>query len=151
MYSTDTGVYYAHTRDAGGDLRPLRRHEQPVSLTKICFTMVMIPLLRVVMIPLLRSPSEHRFVHKKSASGLRGIPQAYEETNALLVFITQTFSRGSDGKCTVCHQAEGEHYNHNCQKYCRVSSTSPCPPPHVYSLYCSPIQSYFKTTNLICE
>jgi hypothetical protein len=92
----------------------------------------------MVMIPLLRSPSEHRFVHKKSASGLRGIPQVYEETNALLVFITQTFSRGSDGKCTVCSQAQGEHYNHpNGLKYCRVSSTSPCPPPHVYSLYCS--------------
>ena len=28
--------------------------------------------------------------------------QAYEETNDLLVFITQTFSRGSDGQCTVC-------------------------------------------------
>ena len=58
MYSTDTGVYYAHTRDAGGDLRPLRRHEQLVSLKKIWFAMVMIPLLR--------SPSEHRFVHKMS-------------------------------------------------------------------------------------
>ncbi len=34
MYSTDTGVYYAHTRDAGGDLRPLRHHEQFVSLKK---------------------------------------------------------------------------------------------------------------------
>ena len=92
--------------------------------------MVMIPLLRVVMIPLLRSPSEHRFVHKKSASGLRGIPQAYEETNALLVFITQTFSRGSDGKCTKCHQAEGDH--HGSSKFCYVSTTSPCPPPHVH-------------------
>ena len=34
MHSTDTGVYYAHARDAGGDLRPLRRHEQSVSLKK---------------------------------------------------------------------------------------------------------------------
>ena len=92
--------------------------------------MVMIPLLRVVMIPLLRSPSEHRFVHKKSASGLRGIPQVYEETNALLVFITQTFSRGSDGKCTKCHKAEGDH--HGSSKFCYVSTTSPCPPPHVH-------------------
>ena len=33
-YTSDTGVYYAHTRDAGGDLRPLRRHEQSVSLKK---------------------------------------------------------------------------------------------------------------------
>ena len=48
MYSTDTGVYYAHGRDAGGDLRPLRRHEQFVSLKKVCFAMVMIPLLRVL-------------------------------------------------------------------------------------------------------
>jgi hypothetical protein len=47
MYSTDTGVYYAHTRDAGGDVRPLRRHEQRVSSKKVCFAMVMIPLLRV--------------------------------------------------------------------------------------------------------
>ena len=52
--------------------------------------MVMIPLLRVVMIPLLRSPSEHRFVHKKSASGLRGIPQQLEIEccDALLVLYT---------------------------------------------------------------
>ena len=90
MYSTDTGVYYAHTRDACGDLRPLRRHEQHVSLKKIWFAMVMIPLLRVVMIPLLRSPSEHRFIHKKSASGLRGIPQQLEIEwcDALLVLYT---------------------------------------------------------------
>jgi hypothetical protein len=25
IHSTDTGVYYVHIRDAGGDLRPLRR------------------------------------------------------------------------------------------------------------------------------
>jgi hypothetical protein len=29
-----------------------------------------------------------------------------------------TFSRGSDGKCTQCCQAEGDHFNHNGQKYC---------------------------------
>ena len=34
IHSTDTGVYYAHTRDAGGDLRPLRHHEQLVSFKK---------------------------------------------------------------------------------------------------------------------
>ena len=33
LASTDTGVYYAHVRDARGDR--LRRHEQLVSSTKI--------------------------------------------------------------------------------------------------------------------
>ena len=63
------------------------------------------------------------------------VPQACEETNALLVFITQTFSRGSDGQCTQCGKAEGDH--HGSSKYCYVSTTSPCPPPHVYGFVCS--------------
>ncbi len=55
-----------------------------------------------------------------------------EQTNALLVVITQRFNRGSDGKCTKCNGAEGAHYNHlNGKKYCYVSSTSLCPPLHV--------------------
>ena len=41
-----------------------------------------------------------------------------------------TFSRGSDGQCTKCGDAEGNH--HGSSKYCFVSTTSPCPPPHVY-------------------
>ena len=56
--------------------------------------------------------------------------QVCEETNALLVVITQTFSRGSDGKCTKCYKAEGDH--HGSSKFCHVSTTSPCPPPHVH-------------------
>jgi hypothetical protein len=44
MHSTDTGVYYAHARDAGGDLRPLRRHEQRVSSKKVCFAMLSLAL-----------------------------------------------------------------------------------------------------------
>ena len=56
--------------------------------------------------------------------------QICKETNALLVFITQTFSRGSDGKCTGCGKAEGDHHGNS--KYCYVSTTSPCPPPHVH-------------------
>ena len=58
------------------------------------------------------------------------LAQACEETNALLVFITQTFIRGSNGKCTKCGEAEGDHLGRS--KYCYVSTTSPCPPPHVY-------------------
>ena len=55
-----------------------------------------------------------------------------EETNTLLVFVTQTFTRGGDGKCTRCDKAEGDHFIYNGVKYCYVSTTSPCPPPHVY-------------------
>jgi hypothetical protein len=55
-----------------------------------------------------------------------------EETNALLVVITQRFNRGSDGMCTTCIAAEGDHINHNGIKYCRVSSTSLCPPPQCF-------------------
>ncbi len=69
------------------------------------------------------------FLHKS----LFYLPQLCEETNALLVDITQTFSRGGDGTCTRCNKAEGDHFNHpNGYKYCYVSTTSPCPPPHVY-------------------
>ncbi len=74
-----------------------------------------------------------------------GIPQAYEETNALLVFITQMFNRGSDGKCTGCREAEGDH--HGSFKYCYVSTTSSCPPPHVYGFV---LLSYTKTPNCLC-
>jgi hypothetical protein len=56
-----------------------------------------------------------------------------EETNALLVVITKTFNRGTDGNCTTCNKAEGDHYPSNGNKYCYVSTTSPCPPPHVYA------------------
>ena len=59
-----------------------------------------------------------------------GVAQICKETNALLVFITQTFSRGSDGKCTRCGEAEGDHVGS--AKICYVSTTSPCPPPHVH-------------------
>ena len=59
--------------------------------------------------------------------------QICKETNALLIFITQTFSRGSDGQCTKCGKAKGDHYTGaSGTKYCYVSTTSPCPPPHVY-------------------
>ena len=37
LASTDTNVYYAHVRDAPGDLQPLRRHEQHVSPKKVYF------------------------------------------------------------------------------------------------------------------
>jgi hypothetical protein len=61
------------------------------------------------------------------------MPQVSEKTNALLVVIKQIFSRGSDGKCTACKKAEGDHYTvARDTKYCYVSTTSPCPPPHVY-------------------
>ena len=60
------------------------------------------------------------------------IPQICKETNALLVFITQTFTRGSDGKCTRCSKTEGDHYTSGGTKFCFVSTTSTCPPPHVY-------------------
>ena len=36
-HSTDTNVYYAHVRDAPGDLQPLRRYEQIVSPKKVYF------------------------------------------------------------------------------------------------------------------
>ena len=60
------------------------------------------------------------------------LAQLCEETNALLAVITQKFNRGGDGKCTVCAKAEGEHYSSNGNKYCYVSTTSPCLPPHTY-------------------
>ena len=64
--------------------------------------------------------------------------QICKETNALLIFITQTFSRGSDGQCTKCGKAKGDHYTGaSGTKYCYVSTTSPCPPPHVYGFVCS--------------
>ena len=69
------------------------------------------------------------FLHKS----LLYLPQLCEETNALLAVITQKFNRGGDGKCTLCGQAEGDHHNHpDGSKYCYVSTTSRCPPPHVY-------------------
>jgi hypothetical protein len=37
LASTDSNVYYAHVRDAPGDLQPLRRHEQIVSPKKVYF------------------------------------------------------------------------------------------------------------------
>ena len=83
------------------------------------------------------------FLHKS----LLYLPQICEETNALLVFVTQTFNRGGDGKCTKCNKAEGEHYNHsNGNKYCYVSTTSPCLPPHTYGFV---LLSYAKL--LVCR
>ena len=63
--------------------------------------MVMIPLLRVVMIPLLRSPSEHRFVHKKSASGLRGIPQVRKKLVPNFLFVWHVALCPTPGLCVL--------------------------------------------------
>jgi hypothetical protein len=69
--------------------------------------------------------------------------QVCEENNALLVVITKTY-QGTGGGCDHCMKAEGEHFKHyNGNKYCYVSTTSPCPPPHVYGLA---VLSYAKLT-----
>ena len=67
---------------------------------------------------------------------LSALAHVREETSALLFVITQIFKRGTDGKCTTCDKAEGDHYHHsNGTKYCYVSTT--CPPPHVFVLRAS--------------
>ena len=41
-------MYYAHVRDAPGDLQPLRRHEQDVSPKKVYFANLRLALLTLV-------------------------------------------------------------------------------------------------------
>ena len=77
---------------------------------------------------------QHSYTRRQATR--TGVAHVREETSALLFVITQIFKRGTDGKCTTCDEAEGDHYHHsNGNKYCYVSTT--CPPPHVFVLRAS--------------